>query len=281
MSQDKKQFKGWTVPGEELDLRNAQTPSEVETLDAISGHFRIFQLKDGHRFSTDDVLTAWYGVLSAPSPSRILDLGSGIGSVATMAAFKCPGSRLVTVEAQTESVRLAKKSRKHNGLEDRVDIREGDFRDAGVLDPKEKFDLVLGSPPYFALDEGFQSEHPQKVACRFEVRGDVSHYAEVASKHLAPGGVFTYVFPIKPDFQKEKAFSAGEKFGMTLVRWRAIEFREGEGAILGLFTWMHTEDLPEKNRRLLLQEQTLTIRKLNGEVTDEYKAIKLTMGFPP
>ena len=31
-----------------------------ETLDAISGHFRIFQLAKGHRFSTDDVLTAFY-----------------------------------------------------------------------------------------------------------------------------------------------------------------------------------------------------------------------------
>jgi len=30
-----------------------------ESLDAISGHFRLFQLKRGHRFSTDDVLTAW------------------------------------------------------------------------------------------------------------------------------------------------------------------------------------------------------------------------------
>jgi hypothetical protein len=29
-----------------------------ESLDALSGHFRILQLRRGHRFSTDDVLTA-------------------------------------------------------------------------------------------------------------------------------------------------------------------------------------------------------------------------------
>ena len=70
-----------------------------ETLDAISGHFRIFQLRRGHRFSTDDVLTAWYGTTWAPSPSSVLDLGSGIGSVATIAAWRLPGARLVTIEA--------------------------------------------------------------------------------------------------------------------------------------------------------------------------------------
>ena len=45
------------------------------------------------------------------------------------AAWRSPGARVVTVEAQTESVRLARKSAVHNQLSDRMDIREGDFRD--------------------------------------------------------------------------------------------------------------------------------------------------------
>ena len=103
-----------------------------ETLDAISGHFRLFQLRDGHRFSTDDVLTAWYGTTWVPRASSILDLGSGIGSVAMIAAWRLPGSRIVTIEAQGESVRLARKSAAYNGLEARYEIREGDFRDQGA-----------------------------------------------------------------------------------------------------------------------------------------------------
>lgn len=277
----KKQFKGWTVPGIQPVRSHSEEPTAEETLDAIAGHYRIFQLKEGHRFSTDDVLTAWYGTLCVPSATRILDLGSGIGSVATFAAFRCPGAKLVTVEAQDESVRLARKSVKHNGLTERIDIRHGDFRSTGILRDDEKFDLVLGSPPYFALEEGIKSEHPQKVACRFEVRGDVSHYAETASKHIAPGGVFSCVFPVQPEFQRERALKAGANCGMVLIRYREIEFREGEGAFLGVFTWMMKEDLPEKERRLLLKEPMLTIRLKNGEVSDEYKAIKLTMGFPP
>jgi hypothetical protein len=99
-------FKGWAKPGPIPP--GALSPPDVppdETLDAISGHFRIFQLRDGHRFSTDDVLTAWYGTTWAPRASSILDLGSGIGSVATIAAWRLPSARVVTIEAQDDNER--------------------------------------------------------------------------------------------------------------------------------------------------------------------------------
>src|SRR5689334_23073278 len=184
-------FKGWAKPG--IVPPGALTSPEVtadETLDAISGHFRLFQLRDGHRFSTDDVLTAWYGTTWAPSAARVLDLGSGVGSVAMIAAWRLPGARFVTVEAQDDSVRLARKSSAYNGLESRYEIRCADFRDDRALDAGERFDLVLGSPPYFPLGSGIEGVHTQAVACRFELRGSIADYARVASAHLEAGGVF-------------------------------------------------------------------------------------------
>ena len=80
-------FRGWAKPGPVPP--GALAPPDVpveETLDAISGHFRLFQLRDGHRFSTDDLLVAWYGTVCAPRVERALDLSSGIGSVALAAA---------------------------------------------------------------------------------------------------------------------------------------------------------------------------------------------------
>ena len=194
-------FKGWAKPGPVPP--GASSPPDVpadETLDAISGHFRIFQLRDGHRFSTDDVLTAWYGTSWAPTASTVLDLGSGIGSVGMIAAWRLPGARIVTIEAQDESVRLARKSAAYNGLESRYEIRHGDFRERGgpeapPLRAEERFDLVLGSPPYFPPGTGIEGDHPQKVACRFEVRGDIADYARTAERHLAAGGLFACVFP--------------------------------------------------------------------------------------
>src|SRR5688572_2321413 len=184
-------FKEWAKPGPVPP--GALSPPIVpvdETLDAISGHFRIFQLRRGHRFSTDDVLTAWYGTTWAPSAATVLDLGSGIGSVGMIAAWRLPGARFVTVEAQDDSVRLARKSAAYNGLGDRYEIRHGDFRTEGVLHRDERFDLILGSPPYFPPGSGLEGDHPQKIACRFEMRGDIGDYCAAAARHLGSGGVF-------------------------------------------------------------------------------------------
>jgi len=276
-------FKGWTKPGPVPPGAVSGLPAVEpgETLDAISGYFRIFQLATGHRFSTDDVLTAWYGTSCCPRAEKVLDLGSGIGTVAMIAAWRLPGAQIVTVEAQSESVRLARKSAEWNGLTHRCEIREGDFRDASVIRADELFDLVLGSPPYFPQGAGVESEHPQRQACRFELRGTVADYCTVAAKHLAPGGMFAFVFPISPDEQGERVGAGAKSAGLTIVRRRPVVLREGERPLLGLFAAMRGEDLPETMRTRTWDEPPLIIRARDGSVHPEYSAVKLSFGFPP
>ncbi|TXD44259.1 methyltransferase [Lujinxingia vulgaris] len=276
-------FKGWAVPGPLPDVARMMDfeAGEGESLDALSGHFRIFQLKKGHRFSTDDVLTAWYGSSWCPSAGAVLDLGSGVGSVGMTAAWRLRGARFVTVEAQEESVALARRSTAYNGLEDRYEIRQGDFRDPEVLAEDERFDLVLGSPPYWPLSDGTQGDHPQKVACRFEVRGSVADYAEVAAAHLNPGGVFACVFPVDRPQQKVRPWEAAENADMTIVRWRPVIFREGNPPLIGLFVMMRNADLPEAVRGQTWEEPPLIIRDAAGEVHPEYRAVKMSFGFSP
>lgn len=272
-------FRGWAKPGPVPP--GALAPPDVpadETLDAISGHFRLFQLREGHRFSTDDVLTAWYGTSWAPRAATVLDLGSGIGSVGMVAAWRVPSATFVTVEAQEESVRLARKSAAYNGLESRYDIRHGDFRDSGVLGADERFDLVLGSPPYFPRGTGVEGDHPQKVQCRFEVRGDVSDYTRVAMAHLAPGGIFACVFP---SAQHDRVLQAAGVAEAVIVRRRPVVFRDGDAPLVDLFAMMRAGDLPEAMRAATWVEPPLVIRQASGPVHPEYAAVKLAFGFPP
>ena len=272
-------FKQWAKPGPVPP--GAMQPPDVppgESLDAISGHFRIFQLEAGHRFSTDDVLTAWYGTAWAPSAARVLDLGSGIGSVGMIAAWRLPGASFVTVEAQEESVRLAQKSAAYNGLEERYEIRHGDFREGFLLGAEERFDLVLGSPPYFPPGTGIEGDHPQKVACRFELRGDIRDYCDVAAAHLGNGGLFACVFP---DEQRGRVESAARAAGLTIVRRRPVIFKEGEPPLVTLFAMVRAGDLPERMRAQTWVEPPLVIRAGDGSVHAEYAAVKLSIGFPP
>jgi tRNA1(Val) A37 N6-methylase TrmN6 len=272
-------FKGWAIPG--VVPPGAHETPEVaadETLDALSGHFRIFQLRDGNRFSTDDVLTAWYGTTWVPSPARVLDLGSGIGSVGMMAAWRLRGARFVTIEAQEESIRLAKKSAAYNGLIDRYEIRHADFRSEDVLGPDEQFDLILGSPPYFPVGAGLEADHPQKVACRFELRGDINDYAGVAARHLAPGGVFACAFP---EDQLGRVERAAADANLAIVRRRPVIFREGDPPLIDLFAMMRAADLPSHMRDRTWTEPALVVRCADGSVHPEYAALKLAVGFPP
>ncbi len=276
-------FKGWAKPGPVppgLVAVGDEGGAATETLDAISGYFRLYQLRDGHRFSTDDILTAWYGTTWCPTALTALDLGSGIGTVGMICAWRLPSARFVTVEAQSESVALARKSAIYNGLVDRYEIREGDFRAPKILHAAEKFDLITGSPPYFPIGDGVESEHPQKLACRFELRGTVADYCATAAKHLAAGGFFACVFPHEPA-QLARVVAGAREAGLVIIRKRPVVFRDGDPALVGLFGMMRAKDLPEWFRGQTWTEPDLIIRTRDGKIHPEYSAVKLVIGFPP
>lgn len=271
---DPNYYRGWRRPGPVPP--GGVEPEENETLDFICGHYRIFQYAKGHRYSTDDVLTAWYGTTHAPRVARAADIGSGIGSVALISAWRLPGATFCTVEAQDISIRLARKTMRYNGLESRFTLYHGDLRDASILANEEPFDLVTGSPPYFPPGTAMRADHDQAVPARIEVRGSVADYAQTAARILAPGGLFAFVFPTN---QTARALEAVDQAKLKLVRRRDIIFKEGEPPIITLFAASRADDLPATYERLV--ERPLTIRRRDGGVDAEYSAIRLSFGFPP
>lgn len=264
-------YRGWTRPGPRppggVDVEDG------ETLDFICGNYRIFQYENGHRYSTDDVLTAWYATACAPRVERAADLGSGIGSVAIIVAWRLPGAQFVTVEAQPQSVRLARKSIRYNGLESRFTIREGDLRE---FDDGVRFDLITGSPPYFPEGTATKADHSQAVPARIEVRGTVADYASTARRMLAPGGVFVFVFPT---LQIDRAMKALGDASIRLIRRRDVIFKEGQPPLISLFAATHASDIPATYQPWI--ETPLVIRRRDGGVGDEYSALRLSFGFPP
>ena len=271
---DDPDYRGWRRPGP-IPPRGVSVESG-ETLDYLCGYFRIFQYERGHRYSTDDVLTAWYATQWAPRVDRAADLGSGIGSVALITAWRLPGARFCTVEAQAMSARLARKSIEYNGLKSRFTVYEGDLRDPSILANEAAFDLVTGSPPYWPAFAATGAAHPQAVPARIEVRGSVADYAAAAARILAPGGVFVFVFP---HIQLPRAEEAIVSNGLVLLRRRDIIFKEGEPPMISLFAAHRAADIPPGREAWI--EPPLIIRTRNGSVHPEYAAIRMSFGFPP
>jgi len=155
---------------------------EEVTCDGLTRDFVMFQRRRGHRHSTDDLLTAWYAVACFPAasseePLRLLDLGSGIGSIGLAVLWaalqQAPDTRLTAIEAQELSARLLRENVDANDVSRETRVIHGDLRDASLLADGTTFDLITGSPPYFDVKNGIVSADSQRAHARFELRGDV------------------------------------------------------------------------------------------------------------
>ncbi len=274
------EYRGWVRPGPIPP--GGIEPEKGETLDFLCGHFRIFQYERGHRYSTDDVLTAWYGTQWAARVERAADIGSGIGSVAMIVAWRLPGVEMHTIEAQEISIRLARKSVRYNGLSNRFHLHQGDLRNERALSDEEGFDLITGSPPYFPPGTASPARHEQAVPARIETRGSIHDYAAAAARLLRAGGLFAFVFPTAQIERVEEALARAE---LILLRHRTVVFKEGEPSVISLFAASRRADLPRSfapgtpGKPWL--EPPLVIRDQRGRVHPEYATIRLSFGFPP
>ena len=207
-------------------------PAEDETLDQITRDWWIFQLRKGHRFSTDDTVTAWTAGHSRPDARRVIDIGSGLGSVGLMTLhYLHQDARSVFVEAQEVSHRLCRKTIAYNELGHRIDLRLGDLRDESVVPEAKSFDLVTGSPPYTPVEKGVVSSHPQRAACRMELRGSVYDYCSAAARLLKPDGTFVFVHSASDPRPEQAIVDAG----LTLNERRDILFRDGRPPTIAVF----------------------------------------------
>jgi len=243
------------------------------TLDYLSGDWQIYQLKDGHRYSTDDVVTAAYAIENVPAPpTKILDLGTGIGSVAMMLAWRWPNSKVVGIEAQAISVELGRQTRAHNGADDRVQFIHGDFRSANIIPDPGTYPLVTGSPPYLPPDEGTISNHMQKAYCRFELRGGVEDYCMAASRAMTPDGYFSMVFGAR---WVPRVFEAASAAGLSIRRWRRLVPRVDREPLLAVFLMRHISESTKPE-----QQPDLVIRGADDKRTPEMVKLRGSLGMP-
>jgi tRNA1Val (adenine37-N6)-methyltransferase len=159
-----------------------------ETQDRLTSRLCIIQKRRGHRAASDDTLLAWAAARACPDAVRILDLGSGKGTVAMLLLQRLPRCRVIGLEALEASHDLALRNALLNGLEHRWGPRLGDLRDPSVLAGEPSFDLVTGAPPFMPVGSGVMPGDAQRAAGRFELRGGVREYVEAAARSLAPRG---------------------------------------------------------------------------------------------
>jgi tRNA1Val (adenine37-N6)-methyltransferase len=241
------------------------------TVDGLTRDWKIAQRKRGHRHSTDDLLTGWYAAEHAPNPARILDLGSGIGSVGLLVLWRSPRATLTAIEAQAVSFALLQKNIAMNDLGARVRAIHGDLRDVHIAG--ESFELVTGSPPYFDVKDGIVPADSQKAHARFELRGDVRDYCAAARAAMAENARFVFCFPTA---QRARAERACEEAALPPIRMRDVVPRKGAAPLFSLFCCRRREDAYDG---VALVEPPYFVRDENGVQTEEHGAARATFGM--
>lgn len=267
---------GWVAPGPQPATpdRPEVWPGPGEDLCYLSGDFRILQRLDGHRWSADDLVTAWFAaerVAHAP-PRRTVDLGCGIGTVLLFTAWRFPDARCAGVEAQEVSASMARRSVAWNGVDARGEVRRGDLRDPAVLDGLAPADLVTGTPPYLPVGTGIESGRVQCGPCRFEHRGGVEDYCLAAARLLAPGAPFVACAAAR---QRPRVEAAAAAAGLALEAWRDVVPKEGKAALFSVYALRRAEAVTSCQ-----DEAPLVLRGGNGRFTEEFDALRRTMGMP-
>lgn len=268
---------GWLAPGPKprgSAGRADLLPGPDEDLSYLTGDFRIFQLRSGHRWSLDDFATAHVALESARDVRRAVDLGSGIGSVLLMLAWGLPGAELLGVEAQDVSVALARRSIAFNGVDDRCRVVHGDLRLEASRLEQRGFDLVTGTPPYIPIGSGLVSSKAQRGPCCFETRGGIEDYAHAAAALLAPGGRFVACYGAQPEARGEEAARAA---GLAVLRRVDVIPRAGKPVLLRVLVAAHENDARGTETRF----ERFFVRDERGEITAEMHRARAAMGLPP
>ena len=88
----------------------------------------------------DGVLDTWL----PSAPERILDLCTGNGSLAVLAALVWPQAHVDATDLSPEALEVARINIERHGLAGRIDLRQGD----GLAAARGRYHLVLCNPPY-------------------------------------------------------------------------------------------------------------------------------------
>lgn len=174
------------------DQDNTFELHEDERIDDLQRNgYRIIQKKKGFCFGMDAVLLS--GFARVREGELAADLGTGTGIIPILLSAKTEGKHFTGLEIQEEMAKMASRSVALNGIGDRVEIVQGDIREASQLFGKASFDVVTSNPPYMNDAHGLKNPDLPKAIARHEVLCTLDDVVREASLLLKPGGRFYMV----------------------------------------------------------------------------------------
>lgn len=153
--------------------------------------YEIIQDTEKFCFGMDAVLLSWFAEVR--QGESVVDFGTGTGILPILLEAKTDGEKFVGLEIQPESVDMARRSVQHNGLGNKIEIIEGDIKEASEIFGKANFDVVVTNPPYMSENNGLENPEEPKAIARHEIKCTLEDVIREAAAMLKPQGRFYMV----------------------------------------------------------------------------------------
>lgn len=227
--------------------------------------FRQFTIKQDScamKVGTDAVLLgAWSNFGTTDRECRILDIGTGTGILAIMAAQKNPAAIIDAVEIDHEAFLQASENVKSCQWKENIKVTESNVSDFA---PERKYDFIVSNPPYF--DKSLKSPDSQRSVARHT---DTLSFDELAASinRLLDNEGSAYI--IIPADAEDSMCGSAISHSLCISHKANIITKEGQQAKRIILVLRH--------KTATYTEETITIRNADGTFTEQY--VKMTGDF--
>lgn len=222
--------------------------------------FNGFTLKippGGFPLSTDSMVLAHF--IKLPRSAKILDLGSGCGTLGVLLCARDPDCTVTGFELTEHAHRAAQENIRANGLQSRMESICADLRQIPELLPQGSFSLCVSNPPYFS---GGPLSHRTPLARR-EDGCTLAELLKSAAWALKYGGDLYLVH--RPERLGE-IIALAAPFRLEAKRLGLLRHAEGQRPSLILLQL-------RKGGKPGLSWEEITLYDKSGIPTEEYRAI--------
>lgn len=225
---------------------------------ADSFKFKKFEVRNeasALKVGTDAVLLGAAMTLRADD-RNMLDIGTGTGVIALMAAQRHPYARIEAIDIDAASAAEAALNFSESPWAERLHAQHlplSGFR------PDEPFDLVFSNPPYF--DESLRNPDPRESEARHTQSLSYRDICAFCANHLSPQGRLALILPAETEKTLVRTAASFGLYLCRIVRIRTVE-RKPFKRIIAEFG----------RERKTAQECSLTLQK-EGKRTLEYASL--------
>lgn len=151
--------------------------------------FSVRQDNSALKVGTDAVLLGAAMTVS-PADRHLLDVGTGTGVIALMAAQRCPEAEIVAVEIDGPSAGEAAFNFAASPWSSRL---QAICTPLQAYAPPGRFDLIFSNPPYF--DNSLTNPDERETAARHTISLSYGDICAFAAEWLTPEGRLSFILP--------------------------------------------------------------------------------------